>query len=66
MDGINWLKMIIFAGVLITAIIIGNWFLAEAKKAHRLKQPWYKPYFSIPGLIILIALCLSLTYWLFF
>ena len=64
MDGISWLKMIKYAGVLIAAIILGNWFLAETKKAHRLKQPWYKPYFSVPGLIILIALCLILIYWL--
>ena len=64
MGGISWLKLIIYAGVLITGVILGNWFLVEAKKAHRRKLPWYKPYFSVPGLIILVAMCLILIYFL--
>jgi len=62
MDGFSWLTIIKYAGVLIAAIIIGNWFLAEVKKAHRQQLPWYKPYLSVPGLIILIAVCLPLIY----
>ena len=62
MDGFSWLTLVKYAGVLIAAIIIGNWFLAEVKKAYRHKQPWYKPYLSIPGVIILIALCLPLIF----
>ncbi len=62
MDGFSWLKLVKYGGVLIAAIIIGNWFLAEVKKAHRQQQPWYKPYLSVPGLIILAALSLPLIY----
>jgi hypothetical protein len=45
---------------LIAAIIVGNWFLAEIKKSGRKQHPWYKPYLSVPGLIILAALSLPL------
>ncbi len=62
MDGLSWLTLVKYGGVLIAAIILGNWFLAEVKKAHRQQQPWYKPYLSVPGLIIRAALSLPLIY----
>jgi hypothetical protein len=62
MDGFSWLTIVKYAVVLIAATIIGNWFLAEVKKANRKQQPWYKPYLSLPGLIILAALSLPLIY----
>jgi purine-cytosine permease-like protein len=60
MDGLSLLKLIKYAAVLFAAIIIGNWFLAETRKAKTNKEPWYKPYASVPGLIILAALSLPL------
>jgi hypothetical protein len=62
MDGLSWITFVKYGGVLIAAIIIGNWFWAEVKKAHRQQQPWYKPYLSLPGLIILAAVSLPLIY----
>ena len=62
MEGYSWLTFIKFGGVLVAAILLGNWFLAEVRKASRLRQPWYKPYLSLPGLLILLALCLPLIY----
>ena len=62
MNGFSWLTLVKYGGVLIAAIILGNWFLAEVRKAHRQQQPWYKPYLSVPGLIILAALSLPLIY----
>jgi hypothetical protein len=60
MDGINLLNLIKYAAVLVAAIIIGNWFLSEVRKAKNNKEPWYKPYISVPGLIILVALTVPL------
>ena len=60
MDGLNLLKFIKYAAVLVAAMIIGNWFLTEARKAKTINEPWYKPYVSVPGLIILAALSLPL------
>ena len=64
MDGLGWLTLVKYGGVLIAAIILGNWFLAEVRKAHRQQQPWYKPYLSVPGLTILAALSLPLIYFI--
>ncbi len=58
MDGSNLFNLIKYAAVLVAAIIIGNWFLTEARKAKTNKEPWYKPYLSLPGLIILATLSL--------
>ena len=58
MNGSNLFNLIKYAAVLVAAIIIGNWFLTEARKAKTNKEPWYKPYLSLPGLIILAALTL--------
>ena len=42
--------------ILIAAFLLGNWFLAEVRKAKRAKKPWYAPYLTLPGLLILITL----------
>jgi hypothetical protein len=60
MDGSSLFNLIKYAAVLVAALIIGNWFLTEARKAKMNKEPWYKPYLSLPGLIILAALSLPL------
>ena len=62
MDGLNLFNLIKYAAVLVAAMIIGNWFLTEAGKAKTNKEPWYKPYVSLPGLIILAALSLPLIF----
>ena len=49
MDGFSWLTLVKYAGVLIAAIIIGNWFLAEVKKANRKQQPWSATLFICAG-----------------
>lgn len=50
--------------LLSAAGILGNWFLSEVKKSNRRKDPWYTPYLSVPGLLILGALALPLIAWL--
>ena len=42
--------------ILIAALIVGNSFLYELKKARALGLPWYKPYLSLPGIIILMII----------
>ena len=62
MDGLTLIRLAKYAAVLVAAMIIGNWFLAEVKKAKLKNQPWYKPYLTIPGLIILAALSLPIFF----
>lgn len=44
--------------ILSAALITGNWFLAEVKKARAQQAPWYQPYISIPGIIIILVILL--------
>jgi hypothetical protein len=48
--------------VLIAALLVGNWFLAEVKKARRLRKPWYAPYLTVPGVLILAVLLFPIVY----
>lgn len=52
------------AAVLLAAALLGNWFLAEFKKARRRNLPWYSVYLSPPGLLIIAAIAVPLVYWL--
>jgi len=44
-----------YVAVLAAAAIIGQSFLGELKKARALALPWYRPYLSLPGIIIILA-----------
>jgi len=62
----HWLLDIVkFVAVLTAAGILGNWFLKEVKQAKLSGSPWYAPYLTIPGvLVIIIALLLPILAWL--
>lgn len=53
------IKNLQYLSVLIAAIILGNWYLSEYKKARMAGLPWYRAYFSLPGILI-VALILIL------
>ena len=46
------MKMIAVLGA---AMVLGNWFLSELKKAQAVKAPWYQPYLTIPGILIILS-----------
>jgi F0F1-type ATP synthase assembly protein I len=64
MSSATLIMAIKFAVALAAAIIVGNWFLAEAKKYHEKKEPWFKVYFTLPGMLIIAALILPVLLWL--
>ena len=41
--------------ILLAAFLLGNWFLKEARKAKAARKPWYAPYLTVPGILILIV-----------
>ncbi|MGD2009728.1 MAG: hypothetical protein PVG81_01985 [Desulfobacterales bacterium] len=49
---------------LLAAVILGNLFLTEVKKARTACAPWYAPYLTLPGLMVLAALCSPILIWL--
>lgn len=50
-----------YIAVLAASMIVGRSFLAEFKKAQALNLPWYRPYISLPGIVILLALSLTIV-----
>ena len=49
---------------LVAAIFLGNWFMSEVKKARFKGAPWYQPYLSIPGLLIILAVLIPIVLWI--
>ena len=49
---------------LVAAILVGNWFMSEVKKARFKGAPWYQAYVSIPGLLIILAVLLPIVFWI--
>jgi hypothetical protein len=49
---------------LVAAIFLGNWFMSEVKKARFKGAPWYQPYLSIPGLLIILAILTPIVLWI--
>ena len=54
------LKMV---AVLVAAMMLGNWFLAEVRRARLEGKPWYQPYLSLPGGAVLLALVIPILIW---
>ena len=46
--------------ILAAAFLLGNWFLSEVKKAKAAAKPWYAPYLTIPGVLVIVALMIPL------
>ncbi|OQY05544.1 MAG: hypothetical protein B6I22_07265 [Desulfobacteraceae bacterium 4572_123] len=59
-------EIIKMVAVLAAAATIGNWFLKEIKKSRALRSPWYTPYLSLPGILVLIAILLPVFIYLIF
>ena len=53
MSGI--LTIIKVVAVFAAATLLGNMFLDEVKKNNIRKEPWYKPYLSLPGIMIIAS-----------
>ena len=49
---------------LVAAIFLGNWFMSEVRKARFKGAPWYQPYLSIPGLLIILAVLVPIILWI--
>jgi hypothetical protein len=64
MVGPEMIEIVKIVAVLLAAALVGNWFLSEAKKARKQAKAWYAAYFSLPGLIVILAICLPLIIWI--
>lgn len=51
-------KIILMIPVLIAAMILGNWFLAELKRSRIAGKPWYAAYCTLPGMLVIAVVIL--------
>jgi hypothetical protein len=58
------LEILRLAWALLAAALLGRWFLSELAVARTRRYPWYRPYLSIPGILILLAILLPVGIWL--
>ncbi|MFZ0613044.1 MAG: hypothetical protein WAM73_12460 [Desulfobacterales bacterium] len=63
MDLVN--NLLTLTAPLLAAVILGNLFLTEVKKARRCGAAWYAPYLTLPGLMMLAALSVPVLIYLF-
>jgi hypothetical protein len=42
--------------VLLAAVLLGNWYLDEYRKARAANLPVYRAYFSLPGILIALLI----------
>jgi hypothetical protein len=61
----SYLEILKYVPVLIAALLLGNWFMKEVRKAKIQQKPWYAPYISVPGILILLAISLPIFIRLF-
>lgn len=52
------IKSIQLIAVLVAAVVLGNWYLAEYRKARAANLPSYRAYFSLPGVLIVLLIVL--------
>jgi H+/Cl- antiporter ClcA len=52
------LQIIGYICILAASMVLGNWFLSEIRRAKATGKPWFTPYLSIPGLLILVIVLL--------
>jgi hypothetical protein len=52
------------AAILVAGALVGKMFLTESRKAQCSGSPWYAPYLTLPGILVLVALAVPLILWL--
>ena len=60
----NLVGLLKAGAVLLAAILLGNWFMAELRVVRAKGRPWYAVYFSLPGILIILAVLLPVFWWL--
>jgi heme O synthase-like polyprenyltransferase len=48
-----FITIVKFVAILAAAATIGNWYQSNIKKTRAQGRPWYTPYLSLPGILIL-------------
>ena len=46
--------------ILAAALLLGNWYLSEVRKAKAAGRPWYAPYLTLPGILVIVTLLIPI------
>jgi len=49
------------AAVLVAALMIGRWYDQERKDLKAKGEPWLRSWLTVPGILIIIILCLLVS-----
>jgi hypothetical protein len=60
----TFLQFVKLVATLLAAIMLGNWYLSDVRKARRAGKSWYAAHLSPPGLLILLAMALPVILYL--
>ncbi|MDY0164487.1 hypothetical protein [Desulfobotulus sp.] len=60
-----FLELVKMGAALGSAMLLGHWFLAEVKRVKAEKQPVYKAYMTLPGLLVILAVLIPAAIWLY-
>jgi len=56
-----FITLLKFVPPFVAALILGNWFFKELQKARALGKPWYTPYLTTPGILIIAILAVLVS-----
>ncbi len=54
----EYLYYVKLTAVLVAGLMLGRWFDQERKKIKAKDEPWHKTWLTIPGILIIIIICL--------
>lgn len=60
------IQIIKYGAALAAAMLLGHWFLAEARRLKEADQPLYKVYFTIPGIMVILLVTAGIIFFWFF
>jgi hypothetical protein len=60
----TFINLAVVCSTLLAAILLGKQFLFEVRRANATRAPWYSPYLTPAGLLVLAALAAPIIYWL--
>lgn len=62
----EWVIQLVKMGAALgSAMLLGHWFLAEVKRVKAQKQPVYKAYMTLPGVLVMLAILVPAFLWFF-
>jgi hypothetical protein len=61
----TFMGMFKIIAVLVAGMVVGNAYLDEVRKAKLKGEPWYKPYLTLPGILVIVfCIVLPIVVWL--